>query len=63
MSAFSLENVDVRIMIRSSGLTQYRVSREMGISESYFSRILRDPLSDETRAKVLAAIEALKKEA
>ena len=63
MSGYSLANVDVRMMIRSSGLTQYRVSRELGISESYFSRMLRDPLDEKTRAKVLAAIDTIKKEA
>ena len=52
----SLENIDIRMDIRKSGVTQYKVAKAMGVSESWFSRLLREPVTVERREQIYEAI-------
>ena len=57
---YSLKNVDVRLDIRKSGYRQYDVAKQMNISESFLSRLLRDDLTEENRDRIYNAISALR---
>ena len=55
-------NEDIKNLIKKKRLFQYEVADAMGISEGYLTTILRKPLSDERRKKVLTAITKLTEE-
>ena len=54
-----MANEDIKNLIKKKRLFQYEVADAMGISEGYLTTILRKPLSDERRKKVLTAITKL----
>lgn len=54
-------NEDIKQTIKTAGLYQCQVARQMGIFEHDLYRMLsRKPLSEEKRKEVLDAVEALK---
>lgn len=55
-----MENLDIRFIVTSSGLTYKAVAQEIGISRYYLSRIMRKPLSPNNRIRILTAIDRLK---
>ena len=55
-------NEDIKNLIKKKRLFQYEVADAMGISEGYVTTILRKPVSDERRKKVLTAITKLTEE-
>lgn len=55
-----MKNADIRVTILTSGLKQYQIAEEMGISETYLSLLLRRDLSEEKRAEIFDAINRLK---
>ena len=57
-----MANEDIKNFIKKKRLFQYEVADAMGISEGYLTTILRKPLSDERRKKVLTAITKLTEE-
>ena len=57
-----MANEDIKNLIKKKRLFQYEVEDAMGISEGYLTTILRKPLSDEQRKKVLTAITKLTEE-
>ena len=57
-----MANEDIKNLIKKKRLFQYEVADAMGISEGYLTTILRRPLSDERRKKVLTAITKLTEE-
>ena len=57
-----MANEDIKNLIKKKRLFQYEVADAMGISEGYLTTILRIPLSDELRKKVLTAITKLTEE-
>ena len=57
-----MANEDIQNLIKKKRLFQYEVADAMGISEGYLTTILRKPLSDERRKKVLTAITKLTEE-
>ena len=57
-----MANEDIKNLIKKKRLFQYEVADTMGISEGYLTTILRKPLSDERRKKVLTAITKLTEE-
>ena len=57
-----MANEDIKNLIKKKGLFEYEVADAMGISEGYLTTILRKPLSDERRKKVLTAITKLTEE-
>lgn len=54
-----MANEDIKNLIRKKRLFQYEVAEAMDISEGYLATILRKPLSEEQRNKVLEAISKL----
>lgn len=57
-----INNLDVRLYVRESGLYFKDVAKQMGVTHTYLSRILRYPLKPEMRARILAAVNELKGE-
>ncbi len=55
-------NLDVRSAAKSAGVFLYEIAEKLGVSEPTFNRYLRKELSDDMKAKVLAAIEEIKRE-
>ena len=51
--------IDIKRIIKQSGLKQYEVADYLGIRESNFSRDLRYPISKEYENKSLMAIRVL----
>lgn len=54
------KNNDIRIAILVAGLKQYEVAKEMGISEEYFSKMLRNDLTNEKKMEILTAIDRIR---
>lgn len=54
-----MNNKDIRLRARGSGVALWRVAEKMNISEPTLSRKLRHELSDEEKAKIYAIIEEL----
>lgn len=54
-----MANEDIKDLIKKKRLFQYEVADAMGISEGYLATILRKPLSEDQKAKVLTAIEMI----
>lgn len=52
---------EIKGQIIAAGLHCYEVANELGITDTSFSRKLRNGLNDEDTQKVLAIIEKLKK--
>ncbi len=55
-------NLDVRSAAKIAGVFLYEIAEKLGVSEPTFIRYLRKELSDSMKAKVLAAIEEIKRE-
>ena len=53
-------NDDIRRLISDSRVKQYEIADYMGISEGAFSRLLRKPLEEDTRAQIAKAIEDIR---
>ena len=54
-----MANEDIKKLIKKHRLFRYEVAEAMGISEGYLSTLLRKPLSEEMRARVIEAINKL----
>lgn len=54
-----MANEDIKNLIKKHRLFRYEVSDAMGISEGYLSTLLRKPLSEDMRTKVIEAINRL----
>ena len=57
-----IENIDIRILIRESGLTCAAVAEQMGISRQWLSTLLSRELSTEQRNRIWQAIHELREE-
>lgn len=55
-----MKNVEIRMMIQKSGFRFYQVAEKLGISESYFSRLLRDDLLPEWEKKIVDAVTEMR---
>lgn len=55
-------NVEVRAAFMTAGIKQWQLAKELGYSETYFSKKLRFELPPEEKERVLAAIEKLEQE-
>ncbi len=55
-----MENLDVRVMVMSSGLTYKDIAQEIGISRYYLSRIMSKKLSPENKIRIMTAIDRIK---
>ena len=56
-----MKNVEVRAAYMTHGIRQWELARELGLSETHFSRKLRHELPPEEKERILAAIEKLAK--
>ena len=56
------QNTDIRTYIKESGLHLYEVAHELGISDAWFSKMLRYELPAEKKALIMQAIDRLRKE-
>ncbi|MGN0318299.1 MAG: helix-turn-helix domain-containing protein [Lachnospira sp.] len=54
-----MANEDIKKLIKKHRLFRYEVAEAMGISEGYLSTLLRKPLTEEMRTRVLEAINKL----
>lgn len=57
-----MNNSKVRIKMLESGVKQWEVANMLGISESVFSRKLRNELSEEEQDKIVNLIEQSQRE-
>lgn len=57
-----MENIDIRILVDSSGLHYKDIAYEVGISAVHLSRLMGKPLSEKMRYRILKAIDVLKGE-
>lgn len=57
-----MANEEIKNLIRKHRLHQYEIADEVGISEGYLSTLLRKPLQDGMRERVVEAINKLKDE-
>ena len=48
-----MENLNIRLMVKESGVTYRRIAKEIGVSTSYLSRIMSKPLSLDSRDSTL----------
>ena len=55
-----MENLDIRLLVKESGLTYRAIAKEMGIHYGSLSRLMRKPLSPENRIRILTAIDRLR---
>jgi len=55
-------NNDIRVAAKENGVYLYEIAEKLAVSEPTFNRYLRKELSDGWKAKVLAAIEEIKRE-
>jgi hypothetical protein len=53
-------NQDIRDLIRNSNVFNWQVCEQLGIGDNTFYRMLRKPLTDADKKRILAAIEAIK---
>lgn len=56
-----MNNLEIRLAIKSARLFSYEIAAELGLSETSFSRKLRKELPPEEKEKILAAIDRLTK--
>ncbi len=54
-------NNDIRVAAKENGVYLYEIAEKLAVSEPTFIRYLRKELSDSMKAKVLAAIEEIKR--
>ncbi len=57
-----MTGTEVKQLAKESGIFLWQIAEKLGINDGNFSRKLRKPLSDADTAKVLDAVEQLKKE-
>ncbi len=57
-----MRNQDIRNAAKEKGVRLWRVAERIGVTNSYFSVMLRKPFSDAERANVYAIIDQLAKE-
>lgn len=55
-----MTNIEIRVAILTAGLKQWMVAEEMGLTEQYFSQLMRHELPPEKQAEILAAIDRRK---
>ena len=52
-------NEKVKAMIRKKRLKQWEVAKEIGMSETYFCKLLRSPIDEELEQKIYDAIDSI----
>ncbi len=57
----SEQNKDIRTSIKESGVHMYEIAHELGISDAWFSKLLRYELPAEKKTEIMQAIERIRK--
>lgn len=57
-----MENLDIRLLVRDSGLTYRQIAKTLGITHWYLSKLMGKPLSVKNRIRILDAIGELTSE-
>ena len=52
-------NQDIRELLQKKRIYQWEVAEEIGMKDSNFTRLLRTPLKDEMKRKILSAIKKI----
>ena len=55
-----MENMDIRLKAKGSGVPFWKICQVLEISEPTFTRKLRSELSDNDKSKILSIIDQLK---
>jgi hypothetical protein len=58
-----MENLDIRILISESGLKYQDIAKHMKISRVWLSKLMRYPLTEDWRDRILSAIMEMKEAA
>ena len=56
------QNKDIRAVIKKSGVHKYEIAHELGITDSWFSKLLRYELPAAKKTQIIQAIERIRKE-
>lgn len=56
-----MKNLEIRNSIEKSGFHYWEIAQEYGLSDSNFSRKLRNELSPDEKTRIFSIIENLKK--
>lgn len=54
-------NIEIRNAIFSNNIKKWKIANKLGITDSTFSRMLRNEISNEKKKEILNIINALKK--
>lgn len=54
------QNTDIRKAITESGLKKYEIAHAIGVTDSWFSKMLRFELPEEKKNQIISAIHQLK---
>ncbi len=54
-----MKNIDVRLFIQSTGLKYKEVAEQMGVTNVYLSRVLKEDLKPEMRNRIIKAVNEL----
>ena len=55
-----MENLDIRLYVKESGLMFKEVAEQMGITDVHLSRVLKNKLKPDMRNRILNAINELR---
>lgn len=55
----NMQNIELRLAISEARLRHYEIAQVLGVSDSAFSKMLREELTGEKRDQVLKAIQQL----
>lgn len=55
----SQKNIDIRVKAGNNGIPLWAVAKQIGITDSSFSRKLREELSVEEKEKIFSAIDQI----
>lgn len=55
-----MENLEIRLLVADLKLSYKAIAGRIGVTPEYLSRCMRYPLKEEMRARIMAAIDALR---
>ena len=54
-----MSNIDIRQLLKQRRIYHYEIAEKLGISESYFCRLLRKELAPDKKKQILQIIDEL----
>lgn len=52
-------NAEIRLLAAGKGVRQWQIAKRLGISETWFTRIMRDELTNDMQERVITAINQI----